>query len=444
MAWGGEVQGPEIISSAARVLSSVSPTQLVIRIQPEVASELGLREGQTIRSAVADDGKSIQLFQENTTRTFVLNLEAFRGQAFPLRLVTSEQGPTLRNNIAATIPPAGQSTPETPSAAQATESSRWVRLFSQNPQLQQTPLLHSGISLLKEFDKRGLRLDREAAQLLDAKAAQISPGLVKSALYFSGVLGRVFDRRAQARIGGRDFLSLLRELKVTSPGSREQDFSLKEVDAALDYLDSNKLQALIDNRSGQCCFRFFIPLQDLPSVAVTLKQVKADAPSGGEGPMQPPSAHAAGITMTYDELRQTGAEKPQQGVEHGLQGEMKSDQDRYASGGGDGDEQVDRNESEGESGHAARQGWSVDLDWYLAENDRVSINAVTEAKNQVSLMFWISNETTLKLAKAFQGRLISQIKGLNFAVATCEFVQGERPIASARDSLEKSSFRVDA
>lgn len=441
------MQGPEIISSAARVLSSVSPTQLVIRIQPEVASELGLREGQTIRSAVADDGKSIQLFQENTTRTFVLNLDAFRGQAFPLRLVTSEQGPTLRNNIAATTPsPAGPSTPETPSAAQATESSRWVRLFSQNPQLQQTPLLHSGIGLLKEFDKRGLRLDREAAQLLDAKAAQISPGIVKSALYFSGVLGRVFDRRAQARVGGRDFLSLLRELKVTPPGSRGKDVSLNEVDAALDYLESNKLRALIDNRSGQCCYRFFIPLQDLPSVAVTLTQVKADAPSEGEGPMQPPGAHAAGIPMTYDELRHAGADKPQQGLEHGLQGEMKSDQDRDASGGGDGDgdEQVDRNESEGESGHAAREGWSVDLDWYLAENDRVSINAVTEAYNQVSLMFWISNETTLKLAKAFQSRLISQIKGLNFAVATCEFIQGERPIASARESLEKSSFKVDA
>ena len=436
------MQGPEIISSGARVLSTVSPTQLVIRIQPEVASELGLREGQTIRSAVADDGKSIQLFQENMTRTFVLNLDAFRGQAFRLRLVTSEQGPTLTNNMAATTPPAGQSTPETPSAAQATESSRWVRLFSQNPQLQQTPLLHSGISLLKEFDKRGLRFDREAAQLLDAKAAQISPGLVKSALYFSGVLGRVFDRRAQARVGGRDFLSLLRELKVTPPGSRGQDVSLKEVDAALDYLESNKLRALIDNRSGHCCYRFFIPLQDLPSVAVTLTQVKADAPSEAEGPMQPPGAYAAGIPMTYDELRHAGADKPQQGVEHGLQGEMKSDQDCDASGGGD--EQVDRNESEGESGHAARQGWSVDLDWYLAENDRVSINAVTEAYNQVSLMFWISNETTLKLAKAFQSRLISQIKGLNFAVATCEFIQGERPIASARESLEKSSFRVDA
>jgi len=438
------MQGPEIISSAARVLSSVSPTQLVIRIQPEVASELGLREGQTIRSAVAEDGKSIQLFRENTTRTFALNLGAFRGQSFPLRLVPSAQGLTLRSEVSVNVPSTGQPAPETPAAAQTTESNRWVRLFSQNPQLQQTPLLHSGLSLLKEFDRRGLRLDRETAQLLDSRAGMISPGMIKSALYFSGVLGRVFDRRGQARLGGRDVLSLLRELKVTAPGNPEQDSSPQEVDAALDYLEGNKLQTLIDNRSGQACYRFFIPLQDMPSVAVTLTQVKADGPSEAEGAQQPVGSYSATAAITYDELRQAGGEKPQQSAEHGFQGEAKSDRDRDDSGGNGGGEQADQHESEGTSEHAARQGWSIDLDWHLADNDRVSINAVTGTQNQVSLIFWISNEATLKLAKAFQSRLIAQIKGLNFAAASCEFIQGERPPVSARESIEKSSFRVDA
>ena len=439
------MQGPEIISSAARILSSASPSQLIIRIQPEVASQLGLREGQTIRSAVAEDGKSIQLFRENISRTFVLNLGAFKGQNLPLRLVASPQGLTLRIDSAESQAPDMQSSPKTYQPTQSSESSRWVRLFNQNPSLQQSPLLHSGLSLVKEFEKRGLRLDKETAKFFASKAAEISAGSIKSALYFSGVVGKAFDRRSTLRIGNKDLSTLLQGLKETAATGIGDGSTLDELDSALDYLDNNKLKSLVSQRCGQQCFQFFLPLEGLPSVEVTITQLGSDNYAAVDEPTHLQGLSQPTPAVTYEDLRSHIADKTASTSEQGVfidtefeadQNSARSDKNSEGRSQREADEESDRSNTKG--------GWSVDLDWHFGEDDRVSINAVTNAQNKVNLMFWITNEETLALAKAFQSRLLSQISSLNFETASCEFIEGERPLNNPGGTLGKTSFTLEA
>jgi hypothetical protein len=89
-------------------------------------------------------------------------------------------------------------------------------------------------------------------------------------------------------------------------------------------------------------------------------------------------------------------------------------------------------------------GWSIDLDWKLGKDDRVSINAVTSGQNGVRVIIWINNSDTLTLARAFRGRLLSQINSLDFNTTSCEFLEGERPTTNPNESLEKTSFTIDA
>jgi hypothetical protein len=84
------------------------------------------------------------------------------------------------------------------------------------------------------------------------------------------------------------------------------------------------------------------------------------------------------------------------------------------------------------------------LDWNLGEDDRVSINAVASGQNGVRVIIWINNPDTLTLARAFRGRLLSQINSLDFNTTSCEFLEGERPTTNPNESLEKTSFTIDA
>ena len=56
--------GPENINLLSRAPSADLPDQLMIKISPSISKELGLREGQTVRGAVSENGQSITLGKE--------------------------------------------------------------------------------------------------------------------------------------------------------------------------------------------------------------------------------------------------------------------------------------------------------------------------------------------------------------------------------------------
>jgi hypothetical protein len=438
-----KMQGPEIISSASRILSSASPNQLVIRIQPEVARELGLREGQTIRSAVAEDGKSIQLFRENGSRTFLLNLDTHKGQNFLLRVVSTPQGLTLRSGGPENQPAVDPSLPKFTQPTQTAEGSRWVRLLAQNPSLQQTPLLHSGLNLVKEFEKRGVQLDKEATRFFSSKAIEISTASIKTALYFSGVIGHVFDKRVNVRSSGRDLSVLVQALKGVAAGSADEDNMLDDLDSALDYLDSNKLKSVISSRGGRQHYQFILPLQDFSSVEVTITQLPENMPTEPSGLIHPPSINQPPLLETYEELKApTPAAPSSTPDEAGFKSSSAESEQRSLQREADYEQKQER---PGEQFVAdGRGGWSIDLDWNLGEDDRVSISAVTSDQKGVSIIIWINNPETLTLARAFKGRLLSQINSLDFNTTSFEFLEGERPTTNPNESLEKTSFTIDA
>ena len=74
----------------------------------------------------------------------------------------------------------------------------------------------------------------------------------------------------------------------------------------------------------------------------------------------------------------------------------------------------------------------------------MSISAVTSDQKGVSIIIWINNPETLTLARAFKGRLLSQINSLDFNTTSFEFLEGERPTTNPNESLEKTSFTIDA
>ncbi|MFL2838269.1 MAG: hypothetical protein ACJZ83_05315 [Pseudohongiellaceae bacterium] len=438
-----KMQGPEIISSASRILSSASPNQLVIRIQPEVASELGLREGQTIRSAVAEDGKSIQLFRENGSRTFLLNLDSHKGKNFLLRVVSTPQGLTLRSGGPENQPAVDPSLPKFTQPTQTAEGSRWVRLLAQNPSLQQTPLLHSGLNLVKEFEKRGVQLDKEATKFFSSKATEISTASIKTALYFSGVIGHVFDKRVNVRSGSRDLSVLVQALKGVAAGSADEDNMFDDLDSAIDYLDSNKLKSVISSRGGRQHYQFILPLQDFPSVEVTITQLPENMPTEPSGLAHLPSINQPPLSETYEELKSPTPATPSSMLDEvGIKNSSTEAEQTSLQRETDYEQKQERAGEQSEAG--GKGGWSIDLDWNLGEDDRVSINAMTSGQNGLRVIIWINNPDTLTLARAFRGRLLSQINSLDFNTTSCEFLEGERPTTDPNESLEKTSFTIDA
>ncbi len=454
------MQGTENISSATRVVSSVSPSQLVIRIKPEVANELGLREGQTVRSAVSEDGKSIQLFSESSSKTLSMPLGAFRGKDIQLRLVKTSQGLTLQSgNIAQ-----NSAQVESQSAQNANnhhaQNAKWAQLLSQNPSFQQAAILQSGAGLLTAFLKRGLKLGKNAEVLSGLRLEEVSAKSIKAAFDFSGVLGKFQNKRAGSRSESGTIVSLLNELKSLESQEENQSTLVEDIEASIRYLSNSKLKSLINKQKGLQSFQFFIPLRGLPSVEVKINELsQMSRPSGNDEPnpplIQPQSS------FTYEDPRVTLTEKAQDAYSFGgeSEGAVKGDTDQSESGennnekdSADGPEKdlestnddAEREETQNSGKTYSLKGdWSLDLEWHLDEGDSISIHAISRKNQALALTFWISSKQTMSLAREYQGRLLSQISSLSFGSATCQLIEGVRPANHISPLGEKSSFLVE-
>ena len=453
------MQGTEHISSAARVISSISPSQLVIRIKPEVANELGLREGQTVRSAVSEDGKSIQLFGETSSKTLSIPLGALKGQNIQFRLAQTPQGLMLQSGKIAENADHFDSLSAQKRTGHAADNAKWVQLLSQNPTLQQAALLHSGASLLKAFLKKGFNLGKNADVLSGLKLEDLSAKSIKAAFDFSGVLGKLQNKRAGSRSESRSLVNLLNDLKATESQEDSPSTLVEDIEASIRYLSNSKLKSLINKQKGLQSFQFFIPLQGLPSVEVKINELNEifgkslkDEPT--------PSLMQSQSSFTYEDPRLMATEKAQYADSFGREsdGVLKGEADQAENGENNEQESSDSldRESESSNDEAEREekynshnmltvkgDWSLDLDWHLDEGDSISIHAISRKKKALALTFWISSEQTMSLAREHQGRLLSQISSLSFGSATCQFIEGVRPASQISSQGNKSSFSVE-
>ena len=453
------MQGTENISSATRVVSSVSPSQLVIRIKPEVANELGLREGQTVRSAVSEDGKSIQLFRESSSKTLSMPLGTFRGQDIQLRLVQASQGLTLQSgNIAQNSAQVDSQSPQNANIYHA-QNAKWTQLLSQNPSFKQAALLQSGAGLLTAFLKRGLKLGKNAAVLSGLRLEEVSAKTIKAAFDFSGVLGKFQNKRAGLHSESETILSLLNELKSLESQEESQATLIEDIEASIRYLSNSKLRSLINKQKGLQSFQFFIPLRGLPSVEVKINELSEMSRPSGNDESNPPLIQPQSA-FTYEDPRLTLTEKAQDADSFGgeSEGAVKGETDQAESGENSEKDSTDSPEEDLEppnddaereetqnSGktYSLKGDWSLDLDWHLDEGDSISIHAISRKNQALALTFWISSKQTMSLARENQGRLLSQISSLSFGSATCQLIEGVRPSSHISPLGEKSSFLVE-
>ena len=452
------MQGTENISSATRVVSSVSPSQLVIRIKPEVANELGLREGQTVRSAVSEDGKSIQLFRESSSKTLSMPLGAFRGQDIQLRLVKTSQGLTLQSgNIAQnSVQVESQNTQNTNNYH--AQNAKWAQLLSQNPSFQQAAILQSGAGLLTAFLKRGVKLGKNAEVLSGLKLEEVSAKSIKAAFDFSGVLGKFKNKRAGSRSESGTIVDLLNELKSLVSQEESQATLVEDIEASIRYLSNSKLKSLINEKKGLQSYQFFIPLRGLPSVEVRINELSQMSKHSGDDELNPPLIQPQ-LSFTYEDPRLTLTEKAQDAGSFGgeSEGAVKGEADQAESGennekdSSDSPEEdlkppngdIERETQNSGKTNSLKSDWSLDLDWHLDEGDSISIHAISRKNQALALTFWISSKQTMSIAREHQGRLLSQISSLSFGSATCQLIEGLRPANHISPLGEKSSFLVE-
>ena len=297
------MQGTENISSATRVVSSVSPSQLVIRIKPEVANELGLREGQTVRSAVSEDGKSIQLFGESSSKTLSMPLGAFRGQDIQLRLVKTSQGLTLQSgNIVRSQPKLSHKVLIMPII---------ITLRMQNGHsFYRKSFISASCNIaiwrwsVNSISQERIKLGKNAELLSGLRLEEVSAKSIKAAFDFSGVLGKFQNKRAGSRSESGTIVSLLNELKALESQEESQGTLVEDIEASIRYLSNSKLKSLINKQKGLQSFQFFIPLRGLPSVEVKINELsQLSRPSGNDETN--PSLNQPQSSFTYEDPRLT-------------------------------------------------------------------------------------------------------------------------------------------
>ena len=408
------MQGTENISSATRVVSSVSPSQLVIRIKPEVANELGLRKGQTVRSAVSEDGKSIQLFSESSSRTLSMPLGAFRGQDIQLRLVKTSQGLTLQSgNIAQNAAQVESQSTQNANNYHA-QNAKWAQLLSQNPSFQQAAILQSGAGLLTAFLKRGLKLGKNAEVLSGLRLEEVSAKSIKAAFDFSGVLGKFQNKRAGSRSESGTILSLLYELKALESQEESQATLVEDIEASIRYLSNSKLKSLINKQKGLQSFQFFIPLRGLPSVEVKINELSQMPRPSGNDESNPPLIQPQS-SFTYEDPRLTLTEKAQDADSFGGDSEeaVKGEQinlrgENNEKDSTDGPEEdleslnddAEREETQNSVTYSLK-GLVLDLDWHLDEGGNISIHAISRKNRALALTFGsvVNNDVTCENIK---------------------------------------------
>ena len=134
--------GLENISSIMRLVSADVPDQLMIKVLPSVARDLGLKEGQIIQGTISEKGNSIKFSNNTSEISYSLNLTNLKGQKFNFNVDNNNNEFILKSSIKNHV--SGINEGVNDETKLVSDYSRWARLFQQNPILQQVALLASG------------------------------------------------------------------------------------------------------------------------------------------------------------------------------------------------------------------------------------------------------------------------------------------------------------
>ena len=427
--------GPENINSLSRAPSADLPDQLMIKISPSISKELGLREGQTVRGAVSENGQSITLGTGADAQSYSANLSAFKGQTHFFQLLKSAQGLYLKASEAGSKPLQGSSSNVINENRTAAGPSRLVMLLSQSNSYQQVSLLNSGGKLAKVLEKRTEGIGSNLSKIINAKASSISAQNVSNSLSLSGLLGSLVGAKNPQLAGVKNLAQELQAVKRDALSNGRDLGELQEkIDSSIDYLDRNKVDLLVGRESGVNTYRFMMTFGDFPSVEIVLKEIDST-----------PSNRTAQSTSLSGKAKQSMYQSVLNSTKVGeslVESPTELEGEDTGKAADNIQEEYDKRREKGDS--AGSKNWAIELDFQFSDNDKLSVEIAVRKSVGASAVVWASNEATLGFASSNESRLVASMENLGINLVSCQFLKGERPAIDLVKLPGKSNFVVES
>ena len=430
-----DMYGPENINSLSRAPSADLPDQLMIKISPSISKELGLREGQTVRGAVSENGQSITLGTGADAQSYSANLSAFKGQTHFFQLLKSAQGLYLKASEAGSKPLQGSSSNVINENRTAAGPSRLVMLLSQSNSYQQVSLLNSGGKLAKVLEKRTEGIGSNLSKIINAKASSISAQNVSNSLSLSGLLGSLVGAKNPQLAGVKNLAQELQAVKRDALSNGRDLGELQEkIDSSIDYLDRNKVDLLVGRESGVNTYRFMMTFGDFPSVEIVLKEIDST-----------PSNRTAQSTSLSGKAKQSMYQSVLNSTKVGeslVESPTELEGEDTGKAADNIQEEYDKRREKGDS--AGSKNWAIELDFQFSDNDKLSVEIAVRKSVGASAVVWASNEATLGFASSNESRLVASMENLGINLVSCQFLKGERPAIDLVKLPGKSNFVVES
>jgi hypothetical protein len=439
--WQGlnsDMYGPENINLLSRAPSADLPDQLMIKISPSISKELGLREGQTVRGAVSENGQSITLGTGADAQSYSANLSAFKGQTHFFQLLKNAQGLYLKASEASSKPLQGSSSNVINENRTTAGPSRLVMLLSQSNSYQQVSLLNSGGKLAKILEKRTEGIGSNLSKIINAKASSISAQNVSNSLSLSGLLGSLVGAKNPQLAGVKNLAQELQAVKRDALSNGRDLGELQgEIDSSIDYLDRNKVDLLVGRESGVNTYRFMMTFGDFPSVEIVLKEIEEiDSTSPNRTAQSTSLSGKANQSMYQSVFNSTEVD------ESLVEGPTELEGEDAGKAADNIQEEYDKRREKG--GSAGSKNWAIELDFQFSDNDKLSVKIAVRKSVGATAVVWASNEATLGFASSNESRLVASMENLGINLVSCQFLKGERPAIDSVQFPGKSNFVVES
>ena len=430
--------GLENISSIMRIISADVPDQLMIKVLPSVARDLGLKEGQIIQGTISEKGNSIKFSNNSSEISYALNLTNLKGQKFNFNVDNKNNEFILKSSIKNHV---GINEGINDETKLVSDYSRWARLFQQNPILQQVALLASGGKLIDAMYKNGYKPGSGIEDFLEEKSGSTNIDKVKKSIDMSGLIGTLLSKENLGLSNKQPLIRSIKEFKsfILNSGKNSSEL-INEIDIAIDYLDSNKLKKYISKKNGFNYYKFFIPIDKVSSAQIVLSEIESTL-------LENENFSRNSHTSLSDTLTYSNSKSPETDLNHkrpelntfsGKDGSNGNSDERDTEG-----KNSDRHTGDNQGSNIRKRDWAVELDWSFSPSDKISMRAEIRKKVGMSLTFWINNANTYGFAKAHQNELVKKIERLDLPLVSCNILPSLKPADIKQSPAAKSNFMVD-
>ena len=430
--------GLENISSIMRIISADVPDQLMIKVLPSVARDLGLKEGQIIQGTISEKGNSIKFSNNSSEISYALNLTNLKGQKFNFNVDNKNNEFILKSSIKNHV---GINEGINDETKLVSDYSRWARLFQQNPILQQVALLASGGKLIDAMYKNGYKPGSGIEDFLEEKSGSTNIDKVKKSIDMSGLIGTLLSKENLGLSNKQPLIRSIKEFKsfILNSGKNSSEL-INEIDIAIDYLDSNKLKRYISKKNGFNYYKFFIPIDKVSSAQIVLSEIESTLLENENFSRN--SHTSLSDTLTYSNSKSSETDlnhkRPELNTFSGKDGSNGNSDERDTEG-----KNSDRHTGDNQGSNIGKRDWAVELDWSFSPSDKISMRAEIRKKVGMSLTFWINNVNTYSFAKAHQNELVKKIERLDLPLVSCNILPSLKPVDIKQSPAAKSNFMVD-